>query len=128
MSADVHVVGRGIAAQDVVVDGGDLDPVLDQLGHDRSNLGVEQHEIAHHHRSAVRRLECGPAAERERGPDGDAVDRDLQVAARKAIAMDVAGNGAAATDCGIDFLPIDLLSVHLGVGNGGACHRGADRY
>jgi hypothetical protein len=44
MPADVHVVRRGIAAQHVVVDRGDLDAVLDQLGHDRVDLGVEQHE------------------------------------------------------------------------------------
>src|SRR5215510_2261339 len=106
------------------MDGGDLDPTLEQLAHDRGNLGVEQDEIAHHHRAAVRRLERCPAAERQGGPDGDAVDRDLQVAAREAVAMDVAANGGAASDRGIDLLPIDILSVRCR----GACHRSAKRY
>jgi len=47
------------------VDSGDLKPVLDELAHDRSYLGVEQHEVAHHHSAAVCRLERSPAAERQ---------------------------------------------------------------
>jgi hypothetical protein len=84
---------------------------------------IEQHKVAHHHHAAVRRFERRPAAECERRPYGDAIDGHLQIAAREAVAMDVAGDGTAASDCGIDLLPIDLLSV----GSGGACHRGADR-
>src|SRR5262249_48116844 len=104
MPADMHVVSRRVAAQNVVMNSRDLDSVLDQLGHDWSNLGVEQYETAHHHCPAVRRLERGPTAERKRGPDCYAIDRDLQVGAREAVAMDVTGYGCAASDCGIDLL------------------------
>ena len=63
----MHVEGGGIAAQQVIVDRGDLEPACDQLRHDRIDLGFQQHEIAHHHGPAMRRLERDPAAERQRG-------------------------------------------------------------
>jgi hypothetical protein len=105
------------------MDRGDLDAVLDQLAHDRSDLGVEQDKVAHHHHAAVRRLERRPAAKCQAGPDGDAIDGDLKVGAREAVAMDVAGDGCTAPHCGIDLLPIDVLSVCCR----GACHRSAER-
>ena len=114
MAADMHVKRRGIAAQHVIVDGGDLDAALDQLGHDRIDLGLEQHEVAHHHRFAMRRLERGPAAERQRRPDGDAVERHLQIGARKTVAMNVAGHGAGPSQRLIDLLPVDLLGMGCG--------------
>ena len=89
MSADVHVECRRIAAQNVIVNGGDLEAVLDQLGHHWVDLGLEQHEVPHHHCAAMRGLECGPAAERQCRPNGDTVKRHLQVAAREAIAVHV---------------------------------------
>ena len=112
----MHVEGQGTAAQDVIVHGGDLEAVLDQLGHDRIDLGLEQHEIAHHHRAAVHRLERRPAAERQCRPDGDAIERHLQVGARKAVAMNVAGHGGGASQRFVDLLPVDLL------GAGGRAH------
>ena len=116
VAADVHVERQGRAAQHVIVDRGDLEAALDQLGHDRIDLGLEQHEIAHHHRAAVHRLERDPAAERECRPDGDAVERHLQVGARKAVAMDVAGYGGGPAQRFVDLLPVDLL------GAGGGAH------
>ena len=53
MAANMHVERQGSAAQDVIVHRGDLEAVLDQLGHDRIDLGLEQHEIAHHHRAVA---------------------------------------------------------------------------
>ena len=79
----------------MIVDGSDIDPVLDQLGHDRIDFALEQHEVAHHHRAAMRGLERGPAAERKCRFDGDAIKRHLQIGARKSVAMNVAGNGGA---------------------------------
>ena len=70
VTADMHVEGRRVGAQQMVVDRRDFEAVLDQLGHDRIDLGLKQHEIAHHHRAAMRRLESRPAAERQRRPDG----------------------------------------------------------
>ena len=109
VAADVHVEGRGRGAQQVIVDRGDLEPVLDQLGHHRVDLGFEQHEVAHDHRAAVRRLERHPAAERECRLDGHAVERHLQVGARKAVAVDIAGHCRAPSHGLVDFLPVDVL-------------------
>ena len=114
MAADMHVERQGSAAQDVIMHGGDLEAALDQLGHDRINFGLEQHEIAHHHRAAMHRLERGPAAERQGRPDGDAIERHLQVGARKAVAMNVAGYGGGPSQCFIDLLPVDLLGTGCG--------------
>ena len=91
MAADMHIEGRRTAAQHVIVDRGDLEAVLDQRGQHRIDFGFQQHEIAHDHGAAMRRLEGEPAAEGERGLDGHAVERDGEVAARETVAMDVAG-------------------------------------
>jgi hypothetical protein len=111
VAADVHVVGGRAAAQHVIVHGGDLDAVLDQLGHDRRDLGIEQHEIAHDHDAAVRRLERGPAAQRKCRLDGDAVDRHRQVGAWEVVAVDVAGDDGGSADRLVDLLPVDLLGM-----------------
>ena len=76
--ADVHVEGRRVGAQQMIVDRGDVEAALDQLGHHRIDLGLQQHQIAHHHGAAMHRLERDPAAEREGRLDGDAVERDLR--------------------------------------------------
>ena len=123
MPADVHVVRRGIAAQHVIVDRGDLDAVFDQFGHDRIDLGIEQHEVAHDHDPAVGRLECRPAAERQGGPNSDAIERHVKVAARKAVAVHVARHGGAPPQRLIDFLPVDLLRL----GGAADCRHGANR-
>ena len=65
MAPDVHVERRRARAQQVIMHGGDLEAALDQLGHDRVDLGVEQHEVAHRHGSPVCWLERDPAAECE---------------------------------------------------------------
>ena len=116
MPADMHVEGQGRAAQHVIMYRGDLEAVLDQLGHDRIDLGLEQHEIAHHHGPAVHRLERRPAAQRQCRPDGDAIERHLQVGARKAVAMNVARHGGGSSQRLVDLLPVDLL------GAGGRAH------
>ena len=71
--------------------------------HDRIDLGLEQHEVAHHHRAAMRRLERDPAAERERRLDGDAVERHGEIGARKAVAMDIAGHGRLSAERSVDL-------------------------
>ena len=106
----MHVEGRRTAAQQVIVDRGDVEAVLDQLRHHGLDLGFQQHEIAHRHHFAAHGLERHPAAERERGFDGDAIERHGEVGARKTIAMNVAGNdrGLSAERI-VDLLPIDVL-------------------
>ena len=111
MPADVHIERRGAAAQQMIVDGGDLDAVLDQLGHDRIDLGLQQHEVAHHHGAAMHRLEGDPAAERQCRPDGDAIERHLEVGSRKAVAMNIAGYGGRPAQRFVNLLPIDLLGI-----------------
>jgi hypothetical protein len=111
VAAHVHVERRGSAAQDVIVDRRDLDPVLDQLRHHRVDLGLQQHEIAHDHRAAMRGLEGDPTAERERRADGDAIERHREVAARKSVAVHVTRDGGAAAERLVDLLPIDLLGA-----------------
>jgi hypothetical protein len=118
VTSDVHVEGCRAAAQHVIVDGRDLDAVLDQLGHDGIDLGLEQHEITHHHCPAMHRLECRPAAERQCRPDGDAVERHLQVGSRKSITMNISGNRRSSSDCFVDLLPVDFLAALLGAGSG----------
>ena len=90
--AHMHVEGGGARPQQVIVHRRDLDTAFDQLRHDGVDLGLQQHEIAHDHRAAVHRLEGHPAAEREGRLDGDAVKRHLEIGARKAVTMNIAGH------------------------------------
>ena len=55
MTADMHVERQGAAAQDVIMHRGDLEAARDQLGHDRIDLGLEQHEVAHDHGATAHR-------------------------------------------------------------------------
>ena len=66
-------------------------PPSSELLHHRVDLVLGQHEVAHDHRLVARRLEGEPGAEREARLDLDAVERDLQVGARQADAVDAAG-------------------------------------
>ena len=94
--------------------GRDLEAVLDQLAHDRIDLGLEQDQVAHHHGAAMGRLERDPAAEREGWADGDPIDRHLQVAARESVAVDVLRYGRRPAQRVIDFLPVDVLCAGAG--------------
>ena len=98
----------------MVVHGGDIETVLDELGHHRIDLGLQQDEVAHHHRAVMHRPEGDPAAERESGTDADAIQRDPQVAARKTVAMHIAAYGGAAAKRFVDLLPVDRLGVSGG--------------
>src|SRR3989440_10418752 len=90
VAADMHVECRRVATKDMIVDRRDLQAILNQHGHDGVDLGLEKHEVAHHHRSLMRGLHRDPAAEREGGFDRDAVDRHRQIGAREAVSMNVA--------------------------------------
>ena len=115
MAADMHVEGRRIGAQQMIMDGRDIETVLDHLRHDGLDLGFQQHEIAHRHHFAAHGLERHPAAERERGFDGDAIERHGEVGARKTIAMNVTGNDRGlSAECIVDLLPIDVLRASGG--------------
>src|SRR5215216_1201940 len=115
--ADVHVERRRIGTQDVIVDSRDLKTVLDQLGHHRHDFALQQHQIAHRHGTAMRRLEGDPTSERQCRLDRDAIEGHREIAARKAIAMHIAGyhRSLPAERC-IDLLPVDFLGAN---GRGG---------
>ena len=78
VTADMHVEGGRTGAQQVVMDCGDVEAVLDHLRHDGFDLGFQQHQIAHHHDFVTHGLECDPAAERQSGFDRDTVERHLR--------------------------------------------------
>jgi len=90
------------------MDRGDLESAVHQFGHDGRDLGVEKDEVAHHHGPALHRREGDPAAECQRRLDGDAIQRDVQVRTRQAIAMNLAADGRGLAKCGIDLLPVDV--------------------
>src|SRR5262249_9068216 len=90
MSADVHVEGERLRAENVIVDRGDFESVLDCCRHDGGNFALKQNKIAHHHRATVRRLECRPSAKRKRRFDSDAVECHRKIGARKTITMYIA--------------------------------------
>src|SRR6266536_1681755 len=63
-------------------------------------------------RTTMCRLECDPASQRERRFDGDAVDRDVEVATGKTVPMNVTNRcGSLSAERRVDFLPLDLLGV-----------------
>src|ERR1700730_7625717 len=65
----------------------------------------------------MHRLERGPAAESQRRADGDAIQRYVEIGARKPVAVDFAGyDRGASPDRFVHLLPIDLLRI------GGADH------
>ena len=90
MAADMHVEGGGRGAQDMIVDGGDLEAAVQQLGHDGRDLGFEKHEVAHQHGFTAHRGERDPAAQCQRRFDGHAVERHLQIGPRQAVAVYIA--------------------------------------
>ena len=78
--------------------------------HDRVQLSLGEHQVAHDHRLVTsRRMEGEPGAERQGRPDRDAVERDLQVRARQAEPADAARlpGGLPAEDL-LDLLPVGL--------------------
>ena len=92
---------------------GDVDAGFKQLRHHRINLTLGQHKIAHYQRAIGYRLEAEPAAECQRRLDGHAVDGHLKVAARNAVAVDIALHGRGLAERSIHLCPIDLVCVGL---------------
>ena len=90
VALDVHVHGRRLRPQQVVVQGGDLDAALGQAAHDRVDLGLGEDEVAHDHGLVAGFLEGEPGAERQGRLDRDPVERDLEVRARQAEPMHAA--------------------------------------
>src|SRR5262249_46754856 len=70
--------------------------------------GLEQDEVTHHHGLAMHRCEGKPAAERQRRLDCDAIQRDMKIRARQAVAVNLAADGRGFAERGIDLLPINV--------------------
>ena len=111
MSANMHVERQRLGAQQVIVNSRDFKATFHKLGHDRVDLALQQHEVAHGHRHVPHRLERDPAAQRQRWPDSDAVKRDLEVAAREAVTMNGAADGAGSAENTVDLGPVGALSI-----------------
>ena len=79
----VHVEDARLLPEEVVVQRGDLEAVVEQRRHHRIDFVFGEHEVAHHHVGAARPLgQRDPAAEPERRGRRPLSDGDLQVAAR----------------------------------------------
>ena len=69
--------------QDMVVQRGLLDPPVLELAEDRTDLALEQHEVARQYRLGVAHLlERDPRAQRQRGLHRHTADGDVEVTAR----------------------------------------------
>src|SRR5438874_11656333 len=88
MTLDVHVERHGLRAQQMIVHRRNLDAALGKLAHDRRDLVLGQHEIAHHHGLLAHRLERDPSTQCKARPDADAVDRYLEISSWEAYALD----------------------------------------
>src|SRR5258707_5806091 len=79
----VHEVDVRVVPEEVVVQRGDIDSVIQQSGHDGVYFFLQEHQIAHHHVQTVSTLgERNPAAESKRRGRRETLDGHLQVTAR----------------------------------------------
>ena len=74
----------------MVVQGGHLKALGEQLAHHRVDLAFSENEIAHHHRLVAHGLEGHPSTEGEAGFEVYAVKRNAEIAAGQPVAMHVA--------------------------------------
>src|SRR5215469_5072146 len=68
----------------------DFDTAVQQLLHDGFNLFLRQNEIAHHHGVLSHRFERNPGTQCKPGLQRDTIQRDIEVRARHADAVDAA--------------------------------------
>ena len=109
----MHIEGRGRGAENVIVDGADVQPAVEQFDHDGRDFRVEQYQVAHQHGFSLHGRKSDPSSERQCRFDRDAVQRDVQVGAGQSVAVHFT------TDrCGLAQRSIYLLPVDVG-GSGG---------
>ena len=108
MTSDMHVERRRRSSQNVIVDCCDVETAIEQFGHHGSDFGVQQHQIAHHHRFAVHRREpprvsaglmVTPSRVTLRSDRGETV------------AMNLTRNGSRFTERRINFFPIYICCM-----------------
>src|SRR5689334_17178728 len=89
-----------------------LDAMLDQLRHHGRDFFLQQNEIAHYHGFRTHGLESDPATKSERRFYSNAIQRYVEVSAREAVPMHVAGgHGCLSAEGFIDLSPVDLLAI-----------------
>src|SRR3954465_2573917 len=80
----------------MVVNRGLFDAACLQRAHDRRDLVLEEDQVAHDHRLAVRiTLECRPSSQSKGRLDGDIIQLHRQVGAGKSEPLDTAGVGSS---------------------------------
>ncbi len=87
----VHVHGRRFGAQQVVVQGGDLEAAGLQLRHYRVDLRMGQDQVAHDHGLVPHGLEGDPGAQSEAGLQRHAIEGHRQVRPWQGHLVDPAG-------------------------------------
>src|SRR5712691_10559992 len=80
VTVHVHVKDAWTFKEKVIMDRGNLKPVIEQSGHDWIHLVFLKHEITHHYvHSTVALGQREPSSEAKGRRCRDAIDRDLQV-------------------------------------------------
>jgi hypothetical protein len=92
-AADVHEVDFRLVVEEVVVQGGDLQAVLERRVHRRRHFILEDDRVAHDHRAMARGGEGGPRAETGEWLQGHPVHLDGDVFPRPGDAHDAIGAG-----------------------------------
>ena len=83
MPVNVHEVHRRLCPEEVIVQGGDFQPVVKQCRHDWIHLFLQQYQISHHDViPAVAFGQGEPSAETEGRRHRVVCDRDMQIVAR----------------------------------------------
>ena len=90
VSANVHIKHRHRGTQQVIVDRGNFEPIVDEALHHRTDLRIEEHQIAHHHHAVAARRKAKPRTERQGGLDRDAIYRHVEIRAWQAELVDAA--------------------------------------
>jgi hypothetical protein len=103
-------ISRRVRSQNMIVDGGDFESILNRRCQYWGDFSFKQNQIAHHHRATMDGLECRPAAERECRLYGHAFQRHAQISSRKTVSMNIAGYSRRTSQRVVDFFPIDFLS------------------
>lgn len=109
LSGDVHIEGRGLRPQKMIVDSCYRYAAGEQLAHDGIDLILDHDQIAHDHGFAAHGFEGEPATQRERRLDSHTVHGDMQIGSRQAEFMHAAWLiGTCFAERLIDFAPIHI--------------------
>jgi hypothetical protein len=113
LARHVHVEDRRNGPQHMIVQRRDLDAFREQLAHNRIDLAPGQHQVAHHDRGAAHGVEGQPAAERERRPEGDPVDGNVEVASRKPVSVHLVGDNRRPGEDRVNDRPVGLACLRV---------------